>query len=87
MNGQPGQTPQVPWARIVGIFIAVSAGIYVISRALRVLREGLGGGAPFSGGGSGPFDYLPPVQRVIFSLVAWGMLLLAACVVVRILKR
>ncbi len=89
MNGtQPDKTPQVNWVRIMGIFLAVIAGIYVISRVLRVLREGSGGAASFSGGGvSEPFDYLPPELRVIYSLVWWGMLLLAACVVVRILKR
>ena len=89
MNGiQPQQPPQINWAKILVIFLGVNAGIYVLSRILRFMREGSGGVASVSGGGtSGTFDYLPPGQRVIYSLVWWGMLLLAACTVARILKR
>ena len=78
------KSPHNHWLRIIAFFFAGIAAIYVISRVLQAVR---GGSSPAPSTGGGLFEYLPPEQRALFSLVALGMLILAACVMTRILKR
>ena len=84
MDIPPGKSPQINVIRIIAFFFAGIAAIYVVSRILQCVR-GWGGPAPDIGGGF--FEYLPPVHRALFTLVVWGLTILAACVLARILKR